>query len=91
MKSKVYMESVDEIIVPSTAGKYRTYSVRVGEVCWNKNGDFSPAVYVVVKYNGVEQYDIPPHFLLEPDSEGHSDFEKVMQAMQILKKRHGLI
>lgn len=78
----------DEIEVCSTAGKYRTYLVRLGDVSWDRNRNYVPTIYILVKYNGIIQYDIPPHFLLEPDKDGISDFEKIEKALKQLKDRN---
>lgn len=73
--------------IKSTFNKSRTYIIKLGDVSWKKNGDFTPAVYVLVEYNGIEQKTINPHFLIEPDENGLSDLTRILEAMSEIKQK----
>lgn len=90
----VYGKIKDEIEVESSFSPSRTYSVRYGEVTWTESIGTMPSIYVVVKYNGIEQTrkrPVIPHYLTEPGVDGLSDFVKVHRAMEELARRNNLI
>lgn len=73
--------------IKSTASKSRSYVVKLGDVSWGKDGNFIPAVYVLVEYSGVEQKTINPHILIDPSEDGMSDFTKILEVMKEIKER----
>ena len=90
----VYGESYDKIVVKSSISSTRTYSVRFGEVTWNERIGTVLAIYIVIEYNGIPQMfynPIIPHFLVEPDSNGVSDFINVLRAMEEMARRNNLM
>ena len=90
----VYGAVHDEIKVKSSISKTRTYSVRLGEVTWNNDIGTKLSIYTVVEYNDVPQMfvrPIIPHYLVEPDNEGTSDFIRILEAMTEIGRRNKLM
>lgn len=90
----VYGEPYDKIEVKSSISPTRTYSIRFGEVTWSDSIGTVLSIYIVVEYNGIPQmYERPiiPHYLLEPDENGVSDFVKVHKAMEEIARRNKLM
>jgi len=90
VENKVY-NPAREIKVPAHHKKPNTYYiVSYGLVDWDKNGDFKPAVYIIMEYNGFRAYQQPAHIITEKNADGKSDFDNVMEAINKLKEEYEL-
>lgn len=89
MKNPVYTHA-DQIRIPSSHGDDINYLVCYGFVDWKRDTNLRPAIYVLMEYKGRISYETPPHITTDKNSEGSTDFEKVMTAISNLRIRHSL-
>lgn len=82
---------VKEIRVPASHGKKNTfYIVGYGYMDWDRDGNLRPAIYVMMEYNGVRNYNLVAHITTDKNPDGRSDFENVMAAINELKQEFNL-
>jgi len=87
----VYRKPVVSYEVKSNQSKTRKYEVCFGEVDWRRNGETEYAVYtrILLFKEGKWQYmNYPAHILVIPDQDGKSDFDNVMEKMDLIRKNH---
>ncbi|AKL96159.1 hypothetical protein CACET_c27140 [Clostridium aceticum] len=85
----VYREPKVTYEIKSNQSKTRKYKVCFGEVDWGRNGETEYAVYTRVQLfkNGGWQYmNYPVHILVIPGKDGKSDFDNVMEKMDLIRK-----
>ncbi|MCD5324149.1 MULTISPECIES: hypothetical protein [Pontibacillus] len=81
----------DKIKVPSSHGKDINYVVSYGLVDWDDNVETSrPAIFVMMEYGGNLHRQLVAHITTDKNSNGTTDFEEVMKAINTLKERHNL-
>lgn len=90
MKGKVYCEVLKEYKVPSSNDEKAVYLVRYGYVDWYRDDNKRLSIYVLMQYNGRIKYINSPHLLVEKDTEGWSDFTRVMKRISMLMKEFKL-
>lgn len=77
--------------VESNQSKTRKYEVCFGEVDWGKNGETEYVVYtrILLRNNGKWQYmNYPAHILVIHGQDGKSDFDNVMEKMELIKREY---
>ncbi|WP_046174526.1 hypothetical protein [Domibacillus indicus] len=92
----IHKEPIDYIRIPAPQhSKDAFYEVRYGDVDWDDSGEenkFQRAVYVVMGYGEKLSYRRVAHILTtaNPEENGLSDLEKVLAAIEKIKKRNNL-
>lgn len=87
----VYKKPIHFYEVKSNQSNGRKYRVCFGEVDWGKNEETEYAVYirVLLLKSGKWQYqNYTAHILVKPGQDGKSDFDNVMEKMELLKKEY---
>lgn len=77
--------------VKSNQSRTRKYEVSFGEVDWGKNGETEYAVYtrILLIKEGQWQYQYyPAHILVTPGQDGKSDFDNVMEKIELIRKNY---
>ncbi|MFC2947685.1 hypothetical protein [Virgibacillus sediminis] len=92
----IHKEPIDYIRVPAPQhSEDAFYEVRYGDVDWEDTGEennYKRAVYIVMGYGDKMAYRRVPHILTSsnPDENGLSDLEKVMTAIEKIRKRNSI-
>lgn len=87
----VYGEPISSYEVISNQSKDRKYLVCFGEVNWGDDRESEYAVYirVLTMKDGIwRDQNSLPHFLVNIGEDGKSDFDRVHEKMESLKKDH---
>jgi len=87
----VYREPVGVYEVMSNQSKTRKYEVSFVEVDWGKNGETEYAAYTrILLFNDRHwQYqNYTAHVLVTPGQDGKSDFDNVMEKMELIRKEY---
>lgn len=87
----VYKKPMVSHGVMSNQSKTRKYEVCFGEVDWGKNGETEYAVYtrILLSNDGHWQPQrYPAHVLVIPGQDGKSDYDNVMEKMELIRKEY---
>lgn len=96
MELAIHKEPIDFIRIPAPQHSSDAfYEVRYGDVDWEDSGNESNqerAVYVVMGYGDTVAYRRVPHILTSsnPDENGLSDLEKVLAAIEKIRRRNNI-
>lgn len=77
--------------VSSNQSKSRMYEVCFGKVDWGKNGHTKDAVFtriLLLKEQKWQPQNYPAHMLVTPGNDGKSDFDNVMDKIEMLRKEY---
>lgn len=87
----VYREPMVAHDVMSNQSKTRKYEVSFGGVDWGRNGETEFAVYIRISLfkDGHWQYqNYPAHVLVTPGQDGKSDYDNVMEKMELIRQEY---
>ena len=87
----VYKKPVVVYDVMSNQSETRKYEVGYGEVDWRQNGETEYALYtriLILSNKGWRYKKYPAHVLVVTGQDGKSDFDNVMEKMELIKKNY---
>lgn len=87
----VYSEPISLFEVVSNQTNNRKYQVCFGEIKWDKNEESEYAVYirVLISSGGIWYYQNNlSHVLVNIGEDGKSDFDNVLEKLQLLKAKY---
>lgn len=78
------------IVIPANHAPGVNYLVTYGNVDWKKDGAERTAIYILMEYQGRVSYQTPAHITTERGADGKSDLDRVLEAIEKLKKEYNL-